>query len=324
MRLISETDKKMLYELGKNARLSYKELAQKINSKKTIVSYHFQNLTEQKIFWKFVPVFSLSRLGIYGYKIYLRFQGLDKQKKQALLEELENDNYVIWIAESTGAWDLLIGFYCQNVIEFAAKKNELFHKHGHYIEEYAITLIEDALVFNRDYLIKHKIDYRKEFIYGGKPHLETIDKDQKDILRLIRNDGRYQVTDLAKKLHLNSKTILTKIKDLEQRKIIQGYTTFLHINKLGLKFFKLCLYFQDYQDNKFQEVLNYCKAQKNIIHIIKSIGTWELELEIEAETVEYIYELIEEIKTKHPKIIKKIDITIITNERKLEFFPKWY
>ena len=43
-----------------------------------------------------------------------------------------------------------------------------------------------------------------------------------------------------------------------------------------------------------------------------------------SKNLEYIYELIEEIKTKHPKIIKKIDITIITNERKLEFFPEWY
>lgn len=324
MRVISDIDKKIIYELGKNARITYQKLAKISNSKKTVIAYHIEQLQQKEIIWKFVPVISLSRLGIYTYKIYFKFQGLDKQQKKAMLDALQIDPHIAWTAEATGTWDLLIALYCQNLIEFANKKKELFHKYGDYIEEYAITLIEDGLVFNRDYLIKNKIDYRKEFIYGGTPKLELIDEDQKNIIRLIKNEGRYQITKIAEKLKLNVKTIMTKIKDLEDRKIIQGYTTFLHINNISLKFFKLCLYFQDYREEKFNEVLQFCKMQKNVLHLVKSIGAWELELEIEAENVEYIYDLIEEIKTKYPKIIKKIDVIIITNERKLEFFPEWY
>ena len=37
-------DRKIIYELGKDARISYKELAKKIGSKKEVVAYRISNL----------------------------------------------------------------------------------------------------------------------------------------------------------------------------------------------------------------------------------------------------------------------------------------
>ena len=40
----TKIDRKIIRELGNNARLSYKELAEKINSKKEIIAYHITKL----------------------------------------------------------------------------------------------------------------------------------------------------------------------------------------------------------------------------------------------------------------------------------------
>ncbi len=317
-------DKKIIYELGINAHLTYKELAHLTNSKKTVIAYHFENLHKNEIIWKFVPVFSINRLGFYGYKIYLKFQGLDKKEKEALLKDTIEDPLINWVAQTAGSWDLLLAMYVYNPLEFAERKNLFFKKYGQYIQEYSVSFIEDALVFNRDYLLNKKVDYRREFVFGGKAAIEHIDQNQKDIIERIRNNGRYQITDLAKRLNLNVRTIISKIKDLEQRKIIQGYTTFLDINKIGLKFFKLCIYLQDFSTEKYNSLINFARFNQHVIHLIKAIGDWELELEMEAENVEYIYNFIEQIKTKFPHTIKKIDLIIITKEHKLEFFPQWH
>lgn len=324
MKGISELDKKIIYELGKNSRSSYKELARKINSKKTVVSYHFQNLIEKGIIWKFVPIFSLNRLGIYAYKIYFKFHGLGSKEKKFMIKELVDNPLINWVAGSVGTWDLLISIYARNIMEFAKTKNKIFKKYGTYIQDYSVSVLEDALVFNRDYLINSRVGYRKEFVFGGTTEIEKVDKKQKDIIHLIRNNGRYQIIQICKHLNLNARTITSKISDLKDRGILQGYTTFLNINKLGLKFFKLCIYFQDYAPEKYEQFLDFCRYHKNVIHIIKSIGNWELELEIESESVEHIYSIIEELKTEYPKIIKKIDVITITNEYKLDFFPGWY
>ena len=322
--MISALDKKILYELGDNARIGYKDLAKKIKSKKTVVSYHIQNLTRNNVIWKFVPVFSLNRLDIYAYKIYFRFQGLDKKKKDLMIKKLVENQYINWVAESVGSWDLLISTYAHNIMEFADRKNKFFKEYGSHIQSYSITILEDALVFNRDYLVDKKLDYRKEFLFGGERQIEKIDESQKKIIRLIRNDARFQVTKIANDLNINVRTVMSKISDLEKRKIIQGYTTFLEINTIDLNFFKLCIYLQDFTSEKYDQLLDFCKSHKNILHIIKSIGDWDLELEIEVENVEYIYSLIEEIKTNYPNIVKKVDVIIITKEHKLDFFPEWY
>lgn len=321
---ISVLDRKILYELGNNARLGNKEITQKIGSKKTVVAYHIQHLIEDKVIWKFVPVISLSRLGLYGFKMYVRFSGLAKETKDRIISELVNNPSINWVAEATGEWDLLWSTLSSNVLEFAKQKNAFIASYGKYIQEYSITILEDALVFNRDYLVSKNLAYRKEFVFGGANARESLDKEQKRILQAIRNDGRFHATKLAQKLDLNVRTVLSKIADLEKRKIIQGYTTFLNIDKISLKFFKLCLYFQDFSEESYNKLLSFCKAHRNIVHVIKSIGNWDLELEIEAENVEQIYSFIEDIKTQYPKTVKKIDIVIITKEHKLEFFPENY
>jgi len=322
--MLDELDKKILYELGKNARLSYSQISKEIKSKKPIIAYHVQNLEKKGIIWKYVPVIPLSRLGIYAHKIYFRFHGLDKEKKKGLIEEFIKDKHINWVAESVGVWDLLISIYAKNIMEFVIKKNEIFEKYGDFVQDYSITLLEDALVFNRDYLVKKNTYYRKEFVFGGKIEIEKIDDKQKKILRLIGNDGRFSLLDIAKKTELNVGTVQSKIKDLEKRGIIQGYTTFINLNKTNLKFFKLCIHLNKYGKKEFTELLNYCKANKNVLHFIKSIGDWELEIELESDNLDYVYDFVDELKTKFPNIIKKIDLVIIKNERKLDFFPEWY
>ena len=318
---ISKTQRKILQELGENARITYKELAKKISSKKTTVSYNIQNLIDDGVIWKFVPVFSINKIGLNGYKIYLRLHRLDKAKKEEIINFLVKDQDINWVAETTGAWDLLWSTLSKSPLEFAKKKDEFFEKYSEYIQEHTITILEDALVFNRDYLTNKKIDYRKKFVFGGERKKEELDEVEKSIMKEIANDGRYQVTKLANSLNLNVKTVMSKIKDLENKEVIQGYTVFIDIQKLGLKFFKLCVHLSDFSDKNYKDFLEYCKINKNIIHIIKPLGGCDLELEIETESVDSIYSFIEDIKMKYPKTVKKVDIVIIKKEHKLDFLP---
>ena len=62
----------------------------------------------------------------------------------------------------------------------------------------------------------------------------------------------------------------------------------------------------------------------NVIHIIESLGPWELELEIETESLQDFYNLTHQIRNEYSDIIKKTESVIISNEMKLDFFPEWY
>lgn len=322
---LREIDKRILRELGNNARLSYRELAKKVNSKKEIVAYHVTKMEKAGVIKKYNTVFSQARLGVFVYKIYVRFQGLTKEEEKEMLRKFAESPYINWMARSVGTWDLMLAFYCRNILEFAKRKQELLFKpYGKYIQDYNVSILQDALIYTRDYLINAPTRERPGLIYGGVIAEEKIDDIQKGIIRLIRVNGRYEIVELARRLKVNVKTVASKIKDLEKRDIIQGAVVICSHEKLGVQYFKVQISFQDHSDEKYQKVLNYCKMNNYVVNLMTSVGDWEIELEAEAETVEEIYQLAKDLRKRFPTIIKKVDLHIITDEVKVDYLPEWY
>ena len=321
---LDNIDKKIIYEMEKNARLSYRQVAQKIGSKKEIVAYHFNQLLKDKIINKMMPVFSITKLGIYACKIYLKLHGIDKENEKKLYDFLISNKAVSWIARCTGKWDILIAIYCHDIVEFSLKKNQILSRFSRFIQDYDITLIEDALVFSRDYLIGKSVDYRKSLVFGGKKESIQIKDYDKEIIRLIRNDARFSITEISEKIGVDSRTVIARIRYLEKKQVLQGYTIFLNLQKIGYNLFKLCLYLSDYRIKDVDKLISYIKQNPNVIHIIKALGSWELEIEIEYDDIYKTYDYINELKTNFPEMIKRIDLAIIMEEVKWDMFPEWF
>lgn len=319
---LSPIQKKILYELGKNSRQSYKQISKNIKSKKEVIAYHINQLLEKEIITKFVPVFDLSRLGIITGKIYLRLAGLKEEQELKVLESLTKDKEISWIARSIGRWDLFLGIYSKNLNDFSRKKDEILSKLSKYVQDYDLAFIESGLVFNRDYLIGNQVSYRKEFIFEqSKISLDKLSSTEKQIIKLIKDNSRIETIEISKKLDLDARTISRNIKNLEKRGILQGYTVFLDLQKADLKLNKLCIYLKNYNEEKIREIVSYLKLNPCVIHIIKSLGKWELEAELENEDSDEIYDYINRLKNQFPESIKQIDLATIVQEIKLDFFP---
>ncbi|MEK6885695.1 MAG: Lrp/AsnC family transcriptional regulator [Nanoarchaeota archaeon] len=321
MEELSEIDRKVLYELSRNSKQSYKQIARNIKSKKEVVAYHINELLKRQIITKFVPIFSLSKLGILSHKVYLKLQGLTLEKEDKLIKDLIKDKKVAWIAKSIGRWDLLLGFYAKNIIEFAKIKDRILSKLSKYVEEYNLTFIEDAIILNRDYLLNDKRKETSEFSFAGEFKIQRLDDLDLKIIQIIKNEARIPLLDIAKCLNVDARTIKNRIRELEKRRILQGQTVFIDLDKLGFQLHKLCVTFKNYNSTDFERVVNYCKQNPKIIHIIKSLGSWELELEIEDNNLQDIYDFIRLLKNEFAAIIKHIELVTIVKEPKLDFFP---
>ncbi len=319
---LDKIDKAIMYELDKNARLSYQEIAKKIKSKKDIVAYRFNKLLDNRVINKFVTVFALGTVNIFNYKIYFQFQGLSDEEETKMLNDFVEDPDIIWVAKCEGRWDLMTSHYAVGIREFAKIKNSIFEKYGKYVHDYSVLVNDEAYLFNRDYLIPEKQTQRKFLFYIGKVQNIELSKKDKKLIHLISNNARFRLLDIAKDLSVDVKTVQNKIKKFHKIGFIEGYTTFFNLNKIGLKYFKIFIYVQERSKKEYESLLSFCKNKPNVIHLMKTIGPWELELEIEAEDLEYIHKLTKELRNRFPNIIKKIESVIISNEMKLDFFPQ--
>ncbi|MBI4452231.1 AsnC family transcriptional regulator [Candidatus Woesearchaeota archaeon] len=298
------------------------EIGKKLGIGKNNVQYRVKRLLEDGVIKKFVTQFSLGTLGLSLGKFYLQLSGFGKEKENKIYDYLMKDKRISWIAKCEGRWDLMIGCYVESLKQLNEIKQDFFKKYEKYITSYDVVFLVEGHTSQRMYLLNKKSIPKKIEKFIGKEKVELDDKD-KQIVRLIANNARFNYLDLAQKLSMNIKTIQRRIKDLERKGVIQCYLTFLDVQKIGYNFFKLCIYLQNYE-SKFNGFLRYCMELPNIIHIIESLGPWEVELEIETETLEDFYNLTHEIRNNYADIIKKTESVIISNEMKLDFFPEWY
>ncbi len=320
--MLDYIDKKIIYELGKNSRQSYEKIARNIHSKKGIISYRINQLIENKIITKFVPVFALSKIGIISSKIYLKLQGLSTESEKTLQKFLISHKKIAWVAKSVGSWDLLLGFYTKTLNEFAQVKDEILEKFSNYISEYDISHIENGLVFNRDYLIDTPVLYRKELLYAGRVENIKLDSKDRHIIQEMKNNSRFHILNISKRLDLDPRTIINRIKNLKERDILQGYTVFLDLNKINHQLHKLCIYLKNYNKKQIASLISFLKLNPNTIHLVKAIGSWDFEVEAEYDNLTDVYKYISNLKNKFPKIIKQIDLVTVTDELKLDFFPE--
>ncbi len=325
MRNIDLTDRKILLEMDTNARATFSEIGKRLRIGKNNVQYRVKRLLEDGVIKKFVTQFSLGTLGLFLGKIYIQLSGLTKENEEDLYRYLLNDKRIIWVAKTEGRWDLMVGAYVESIQQFNEIKTAFFKKYDQYITSYDVVFLAEGHTSQRTYLLNKKtpqISPQKVGVFMGKKKSEIDSKDKK-ILHLVSNNACFNYIDIAKKLNMNIKTAQKRIKHLEDSGVIQGYVTFLDTKKIGYNFFKLCIYLQNYQP-KFNSFLNYCLELPNAVHVIESLGPWEIELEIETETMEEFYKIIHDIKNNFPDIIKKTESVIISHEMKLEFFPEWY
>jgi len=64
--------------------------------------------------------------------------------------------------------------------------------------------------------------------------VEDLDEHDRQILRLLGDDGRMSYTDLAKATKLSTSAVHQRVRRLEQRGVIKGYSAIIDIDAIGL------------------------------------------------------------------------------------------
>jgi DNA-binding Lrp family transcriptional regulator len=236
-----------------------------------------------------------------------------------MIKELQKNKKINWIAECSGEFDLIVAILCKNIKEFDDEKSQILQKFSQYIQNYSVGIMSETHIYQRDYLIDKSS--QKEMFLIGKLNSIKIDEKDKKILKLISSNSRIQILDISEKTKLNVKTIISRMKKLEKENIIQAYKIFLDLNKIDYKFYKAFISINKMDKEKFKEFLSFCNLNKNIIHLVENVGSWELEPEFEVENEDQFYEIINQMKNQFPDFIKKIQTIKIQKEHKAIYSP---
>lgn len=303
-------DRKILYELDHNSRQPLSILAKKLRLGRDRLKYRINRLQKNGIIKKFTVVTNPYKIGLTVYKTYLKIEN-NKKRINEMISFLDKHPRVYWIAECDGTWDLIFSTFARTPKEFHEIQDNILSKFSDIVIEFNVYTLVDVWFFRKNYLLNKGTDY---FFFGGQPENNKPKKIDFEILKLLSQDARMNVVDIARKLKTTAMIVKYRIKKLEKLGIIEGYRIDIDLSKINMTFFKAQLYLKNYDVALEKKLREYCKLNVNITYYIKQIGDCKLELEIEVKDYKQFNNIINEIRERFSKLIRNVDSIIINKE----------
>lgn len=318
-------DKKILYQLDVNSRQPNSEIAKKVGLSKQVVGFRVKRLVDEEVINVFYSVIDISKLGFTVHKNFLRLKNLDSRKEKGLLDFLKNHPDIVWVASCDGKYDLAFGTWARDMAFLDKTITELNKKFGEYISEREIATIIRGEYFTRDYFITNKENKEnkehRESFFESVPAPIKIDEHDWNILVQIASNSRKTCVDLAREIKLSPDAIADRIKRLEKSGVLKHYNIVLNESKYSYLHYKILIGFRNISEQKEKLFRDYCKANPNVVYIVKALGSWDTEIDIEVETPEKLREIIMEVKTKFSEIIRDYSTLHIYQVHKYNFCP---
>ena len=99
------------------------------------------------------------------------------------------------------------------------------------------------------------------------------------------------------------------------------YTILKTIPKGYVTTYKDLVYLNNVSMEKITSFVSYCRTKNRIVYIIKSLGVWDYELDIEVESVQQFRELMWDLTRKYFDIIEDYNALIINKIHKYNVYP---
>jgi DNA-binding Lrp family transcriptional regulator len=311
-------DKKLLFELDKNSRISLSELAKKLKTSKEVVHYRLNNLINNKIILRFHTVPATYRFGLTAYKVYMRLSDYSEQDYKKMIDFLNAHKDVFWIGICKGRWDLIFGIWARNLEDFFQIQDSILHKFSKFIQEKELSISRENFQYNRRWMYSNDSPII-EFNFGEKEPKIELDAKDKAIIDELVPDSRKSIVDIAEKTKLSVDVIRYRIKAMEKETIIKGYKCLLNPSKVGFTTCKAFVFFKNITDAKKKEFIDYCKHLNSTINIITTFAPWDLEIMFETQNYEEYFKIMDGIKDKYNDIIRFYESIMISAEPKQVF-----
>ena len=312
-------DRKILYALDCNSRQSISQLAKKVALSKEVVHYRIKRLEKEKYINGYYTLIDFSKLGYFSVRMYLKYFDTNADIESEITDYLTKHKKVFYAIEFEGNIDAAFAVLVKSIYEFEDFYFAFKKKFKQYIKKDNFSIFTLAHHFHRAYLLNKKIDDIRPEVFG-KSEIEKYDLIDIKILRMMAKNARMPIVELSQKLKIPARTVAFRIKQLEKKKIIQGYRFIFNFQKYGYQYYKVDLILKDI--SRLKSLVEYCHTNPNILYIDQMIGGTDFEFDLEVKNKEQFLDIINDLRDKFPEIREWSYFSATKAYAKLEYFPE--
>ncbi len=321
-RRLVDSDLRILAELERDARQPLSQLARKLKISQQLLNYRLQSLQRKGILFGFYTMINFTMFGYSRYRMMVRLNDFSPKNIHNFISYLMEHPNVQWLVECGGKWDFIINFMAKNIIQMDFFLRELKKKFPDQIQNYEILTPIEIIELGRSYFTQ-KIRKSEALSYFGREYQPTkVDHIDLKILSLISENARMNSVEISEKIGVTPNTVIQRIKNLRERKIIHAFRPLIHLDDTPYSTYKFPIKFQNISEEKEKELVDYLIKDVHVVAIIKFLGKWDLEIEFEVDSGEMRLLFTRRIRNKFKNIIQDFEVIPLFHEYRYNFFPK--
>ncbi len=312
-------DKKILFELERDASTTLSKIAKKINRSKEFVNFRLRRLEKEEVILGYSAIVDMSKLGYFTFRIYLKWQNMTQLQKKQFYNKIKIKKNIWTTTVLHGKWDFAFFIGVKSIEAFHQIWNEIQLEYKQKIAQSKIAIYAPVHNFNKTFFVD--FPQKKpiiERVYGDGKLIPFDNLDEK-IIQVYSGKVRIPFTKIAKELDQNSETIRTRIKQLENKKIIVGYKININLQKIGYQGYRVDFLLDSVKRNS--EIFEYLKQHKYFYQINKSIGGADFETEIVVKDLAHLLEILEEVITTFKDVMSGYEYFGYTEFPTLSIIP---
>lgn len=312
---LDKKDKQLLSLLYINSRMSFIEMGKRLKLSSSAVERRMRQLKEDGVISLLFADINLLKLGFKAYRLYFKFNVMDRKTESEILKLFESHPRTVWGVVCEGEYDILWRIIEKD--EMAVEKTAylMLEKFGDRIAEKAVatTTYQAYLPWNKAFEAGRHAAMPIERIV----EVETVDATDMKLLSALYGNARETTVSLSKLVGLTPDAVQYRLKRLTERGFILGYTAWFDARKLGFNYYKILIGFRNATKGKEEEFLRFCLENDNVIFLNKTIGSWDMEVDIIVRDNAELHEFMREIKTQFGHILGKHTFISAIEERML-------
>ena len=318
-------DGDLIYLFSENARIRLKDIAQRFKKTPQRMKYSLTLLEREGIISNPYCIFDYSYFGLLLFRVYFRSGYISETDKTNIITLLRDNPYVTTIYELTGGFDL--------AIEIAAPNPSRFNKELKKVANLVPTLNKYVVILNlvthlypRAYTINHEERTQgvgTEIIIGGDRGIEKFDDNEMVVMKALLGKPRARVSALARECGLNVKTVVSVVKRLRHKRIIKGFKQVVDTNRLGVQKERIFLRLHNLTQERELDLRQYLLTTKEIVQVNKTVGDWDMEIDVESYDKKTLRYLILQIREDFKDLIEDFNIIEFYQYYKKTYLPAY-
>jgi len=314
---MDQLDTKIVAELDKNPRLPLSQLAKKARLSQQVTDYRVKRMLNEGLILKFTPIINLKSLGLEHYRIFFTFNAKKGITNETIFSYLQDKKGIYWTARIGGKYDLIVVLWVKDFAHFDTFIDEFNNHFPGLIKDYKSCYAIDHQIHKHKFISK---DYTT-ISYGYDEPLVDLDDLDHYILQAIKDNCRKSALEISRGKDISYKTIINRIKNLEEKRVILGYRMFLRsIEEVQQRAYIVLFSFKNYRKNIEQDLLGYVQRLDSVTQTIRLFGIWNLFIHVRVENNEKLQNIVIEIRDKF-EIIDEYEIIPVFEDIAINLMP---